>query len=323
MKRRSRTVLGGTLLTALLCLRPLGGRAEPPAGSAPSAAPAPTTSGGPAPSDTPSPPPLRHSGRRLHWDPQFDRMDAPEMVLTGVVAGIALTSYILPPLHTGWTGAIALDEQARSLRAPTLEGQLEARSVSNVGLALLTTYPILVDSLIVAYWYRGSDDVALQMALIDAETFAIVAALQGTANFLSGRQRPYGEECGKTVPGNTVDCETDARYRSFFSGHTSAAFTAASLICAHHEALDLFEGPADALTCATGLVAAATIGTLRIVGDAHYLSDVLVGAAVGTTVGLAVPLLHHYKRAPDNVPRSGFRMTLVPAPTGVQIVGAF
>ena len=35
------------------------------------------------------------------------------------------------------------------------------------------------------------------------------------------------------------------------------------------EALRLFEGPADHVACATGFLAAATIGTLRIVGDAE------------------------------------------------------
>jgi membrane-associated phospholipid phosphatase len=38
-------------------------------------------------------------------------------------------------------------------------------------------------------------------------------------------------------------------------------------------------------------VAAATTGTLRLVGDAHYFSDVFVGAVVGTAVGLGIPLL--------------------------------
>jgi membrane-associated phospholipid phosphatase len=250
-------------------------------------------------------------------------MDAPEMVLTGVAGGIALATNIVKPLNTGWQGGILVDDQVRSIRAPTVDAQLEVRSATDVGLALMTTYPILVDSLIVAYWYRGSADVAVQMILIDAEAFAITGAIEGTANFLSGRQRPYSRDCGNTLASNSIDCATDTRYRSFFSGHTAISFTAASLVCAHHQALDLFESAWDPVTCATGFALATTIGALRIVGDAHYLSDIVTGAFVGTAVGITVPLLHHYRRAADPGPPSSFRLDIVPSPTGAQLMGTF
>jgi len=245
------------------------------------------------------------------------------MVVTGVAAGVALTTNILHPLDTGWASGILIDDQVRSLRAPTLDAQLEVRSASDVGLAIMVTYPVLVDSVIVAYWYRGSDDVALQMALIDVEAFTITGALAGTANFLSGRARPFAQECGGLIPSNSLDCTTDTKNRSFFSGHTSISFTGASLICAHHLALDLFESAADPVMCATGLALATTIGALRIIGDAHYFSDVVVGAAVGTAVGLGIPLLHHYKRAPGPGASSVLRLNLVPSFNGAQLVGTF
>jgi len=283
----------------------------------------PTASTAPA-SDLP-PPPRRHGGTPLRWDPSFDRMDTPEFILTGAAAGVALATNIVSPLKTGWDGPILIDDQMRKLRLPTLDSRLEVRSGTDVGLAVMTTYPIVVDSLIVAYWYRGSSDVALQMALIDAEAFAITGAIEGASNFFSGRARPYSSDCGGAVPANTTDCSTDARYRSFFSGHTAVSFTAAGLICAHHEALHLFESAADDYTCIAGFVAAGAIGTLRMVGDAHYFSDVLVGAVVGTAVGLGIPLLHHYKRAaPDDATSSSdFRLNLVPGFTGAQLVGTF
>jgi membrane-associated phospholipid phosphatase len=295
---------------------------SPAAAQEPAAGPTPTVVTPPA--DQPTPPaPLRHPGTRLSWDRTFNRMDAPEMIFTGVAAGVALATNIIHPLKTGWAGGVLFDDKLRSLRAPTLDAQLEVRTGTDVGLAAITTFPILVDSMIVAYWYRGSSDVALQMALIDAEAFALTGAIEGTTNFLSGRARPYASECGTSVPNNTTDCSSDALYRSFFSGHTAVSFTAAGLICAHHEALHLFESAADTVTCATGLVAAATIGTLRMVGDAHYFSDVFVGSVVGTAVGLGVPLLHHYKRAEPGADSSGLSLHVVPGPTGAQIMGTF
>jgi membrane-associated phospholipid phosphatase len=281
--------------------------AADPVNSDPSASPAPT---------------LRHNGKRLRWDPSFDRMDTPEMVLTGAAAGVALATNIVHPLNTGWQGGVLFDDQVRSIRLPTYDAQLEVRTGTDIGLAAMTTYPILVDAIIVAYWYRGSDDVALQMGLIDLEAFAITGAIEGISNFAAGRARPYAPECGSGVPANTTDCQTDSLNRSFFSGHTAVSFTAAGLICAHHEALELFESPADHLACGLGFVAAAAIGTLRIVGDAHYFSDVFVGAAVGTAVGLGIPLLHHYKRAPGDS-TSYLPLTLLPSPNGAVIVGSF
>jgi membrane-associated phospholipid phosphatase len=271
--------------------------------------------------------PGRHQGTRLSWDPAFNRVDTPELILTGAAVGVALAANILPPRETGWKGGVLFDDDVRrALRLSDYQVRLNARDMSDVGLALITAFPVIVDSLIVAYWYRGSDDVALQMTLIDAEAFAITAALQGAATYLGGRARPYSDDCGGEVPEKNIDCQSHGRYRSFFSGHTAHSFTSASLMCAHHMSLSLFESGADAVTCVSGFVAAGAIGTLRIAGDMHYASDVATGALVGTAVGLGVPLLHHYKRrAPDDGARStgAIEWNVIPLPTGVQIVGAF
>ncbi len=265
--------------------------------------------------------PRRHQGKKLEWDPAFNRMDAPEIVLTSVAAAVALTTAIVPPLTTNWHGGILFDDAARTaLRLPTYQEQLDARDVSDVGLAMITTFPILVDSLIVAYWYRGSDDVALQMTLIDAEAMSVAAALQGTANFFAGRARPYSGDCGGAIASQSSDCNSPSRYRSFFSGHSTLSFTSASLICAHHETLELFESGADLGTCISGFVAASAIATLRVVGDMHYASDVITGAILGTAVGLGIPLLHHYRAETAN---GSSTLRFVPLPTGAQLVGTF
>jgi membrane-associated phospholipid phosphatase len=268
--------------------------------------------------------PQRCTGKQLCWAPTFNRMDVPEMIVTGVAASIAIATNVAPPLNTGWTGGILFDDAVRSaLRLSSYDAQLEVRTGSDLALAVLTSYPILVDSLIVAYWYRGSADVALQMALIDAEALAIAGAVQGASNFFAGRQRPYGSACATGIPANTTDCSTDTLHRSFFSGHTVLGFTGAALICAHHEALRLFDNAgADHLACISAMTAASAIGVMRIMGDAHYFSDVFVGALVGTAIGLGVPLLHHYKRQSSSK-TPAITATLVPTVGGAQIVGTW
>jgi hypothetical protein len=269
--------------------------------------------------------PRRHHGTTLRWDPEFNRVDAPELTLTGVSFSIAIATAIAPPLSTGWHGASSFgpDESVRNaLRLGNYVDRQYARDVSDVLLSVETTFPFMVDSLMVAYWYRGSADVATQMTLIDIEAMSVTAALQGAANFFGGRERPYGRDCGGSVPSNTIDCATNQRYRSFFSGHTSLSFTTAGLVCSHHLRLHLFESDADAITCVTALAAAAATGTLRIVGDQHYLTDVLTGALVGAAVGFGFPLLHHYRvSARDEGPH--LRVMLAPTVNGIMALGEF
>lgn len=64
-----------------------------------------------------------------------------------------------------------------------------------------------------------------------------------------------------------------------------------------------------------GYALAATSGYLRIAADRHYLTDVVVGAVVGSGIGLAVPLLVH--------PRIGDDLRVVPADGGIALAGEF
>ncbi len=84
--------------------------------------------------------------------------------------------------------------------------------------------------------------------------------------------------------------DQDAR-RSFFSGHATWAFATsiffASVYTDYHpdsEYKDYIWGGA------VGLASAVSI--LRVTSGAHFVSDVLVGAAVGSTIGYVIPYLH-------------------------------
>lgn len=66
---------------------------------------------------------------------------------------------------------------------------------------------------------------------------------------------------------------------SFPSGHTTQAFAVASVISAHYDNL-LVD------TAAYGV--AAAVGLARVYHDAHYTSDVVAGAIIGTLVGHSI-----------------------------------
>lgn len=250
------------------------------------------------------------------------------VTLTGGV--ITLAAAIVHPraLHS-LGGPIGFDSDVRkALRADTLASRYRFRDASDVGLSLAVTWPFVADALTTAWWYRGNREAAQEMALIDLQALAITGAVQGTSNVLLSRERPYGRDCGESVPSEAIDCKNSFRYRSFFSGHSAFSFTSAALICMHHFEGELLGGPWDAISCAGGYAVAATTATFRVVADVHYGSDVLLGAVVGTLVGYGVPLFHYRRwggkpRDRASAASSGFRLHLLPAPGGAGLFGTF
>lgn len=128
------------------------------------------------------------------------------------------------------------------------------------------------------------------------------------------RRRPFAQ-FGATRVRAVVDENT-----SFFSGHTALAFTmaAASGTVASIRGYE----SAPFLWIGGGLIAATT-GYLRIAGDAHYLTDVLVGALFGTGIGIAVPLLFHYDVLTDETAPVARRASSADQPFMFSLGGAF
>jgi membrane-associated phospholipid phosphatase len=82
----------------------------------------------------------------------------------------------------------------------------------------------------------------------------------------------------------------------------------AALGCLNHKYLPLYGGGvADALVCPVLLTGAAAVGVSRIINDKHWISDVMVGWAVGGLIGFGLPYGLHY--APSAV-----KVALQPTP---------
>jgi membrane-associated phospholipid phosphatase len=264
-----------------------------------------------------------HTVRPLTW--RWARFSTTDLVVSAVAAGITLASAIVSPRGAHVSGPILFDDAVRTaFRANTLETRYIFRDASDVGLSLMATWPFFADALAGAWWYRGSRDVAEQMALVNLQTLAISGAVQGMANVLVSRERPYGKTCGSPeLPSTAIDCEGSTHYRSFFSGHAAFSFTSAALICVDHFEHGLLGGPWDIVSCAGGYALAATTATFRVLADVHYASDVLAGALIGTLVGYGVPLLHYSHVNIGVVQAGSLRMQIVPSAFGVGAVGTF
>ncbi len=127
--------------------------------------------------------------------------------------------------------------------------------------------------------------------LIVFEGMLINAGLTNLTKVLAKRPRPYAynQINGELIPEDLL--YSRETLRSFFSGHTSIVasntFMAAKM-------LDDFYPDNDAKPYywATAALIPAITGYLRVKAGKHFITDVLVGFAVGATVGWVVPELH-------------------------------
>jgi len=97
---------------------------------------------------------------------------------------------------------------------------------------------------------------------------------------------------------------------SFPSGHTTQAFAVASVISTHYE---------ETWVKCSAYTVAGLVGVARSYHDAHFASDVLAGALIGTLVGQSVVAY--------NQPRRSRQIALLPEVTpglaGVRLTGNF
>jgi membrane-associated phospholipid phosphatase len=122
------------------------------------------------------------------------------------------------------------------------------------------------------------------------EALAATGVVYSTAVNLTNRYRPFTYNLESP---QDLAVQSNSK-KSFFSGHVAlvatSAFFMAKVYDDYHPDSRLkwvFYGTAGALTAATGI--------MRNLAGMHFLSDVLLGATVGTLSGILVPGLHKIK----------------------------
>jgi membrane-associated phospholipid phosphatase len=232
------------------------------------------------------------------WQPAWPKFRDSEYVLTGAAGLCSLGVYFMlnAPSTPRWTGGILLDDTLRDalrLRPPRLRDT--ARTLSNVTAITSVAVLVEVDSLAVPL-LRNKPDIAQQLVLMDAESFAVSSLITNTIVKTIGRARPSYQDCQRDPTFDPLCRSGDTA--SFPSGHTNGAFTAAGLSCAHHSHLALYGSRlADTLACVGEITLAGATGGLRVLGDRHYATDVWTGAIIGFVVGYGMPTLLHYRKA--------------------------
>gem|GEM_PF-7119762 len=169
------------------------------------------------------------------------------------------------------------------------DGRMRARVYSDIGLTLSITAPI-ANTIFSGYQsetLRADRPDREWMAFTGAHALAANWILTETLKRLTARTRPRASFCEDTDLMSCASSSDRQTHKSFPSGHTSFAFTGAGLICLHASQVrtgTLFlsgEG-----WCPAALGVAALTGLLRVNADEHWLSDMIVGAAIGISSSL-------------------------------------
>ena len=270
------------------------------------------------------------STEELVWSDDWRRIHPSAYVVAGVAIGATimfdhLIQFSPEPILTGPS---LFDGPARSaLRAPAEEARDAADVTSDILLIALGSWAG-VDSLLVAGLGYGSSDLAWQLTSIALEAIAADYVIRRWVKALVDRERPFAPECtAEDRASGARECSRRGRSRSFYSAHTSAAFSAAGVLCLSHAYLPLYgSDAADAFACGTAMVMASAIGILRVVADRHWMTDVVVGALIGLGTGLLLPWALHYGWDPTDDDDRDVRVAAAPLGTATPTLsfgGAF
>jgi len=140
---------------------------------------------------------------------------------------------------------------------------------------------------------RGVDARFANSELIYGEALSVNTFLHSVVKFAVRRPRPYTYQLPPGAPCKTRDCDV-----SFYSGHASTAF-AAAVAGSYLFAESAPDRGSRYAMWGFELALASATANLRVRGGMHYYSDVLVGALVGSGVGVLIPVLHGERYRPD------------------------
>ena len=163
---------------------------------------------------------------------------------------------------------------------------------------------LVVSPLSLAVTEPGSNRAGTVLTMY-GETMLINLGLTALIKELVGRTRPYVYNDDPTIPAG-IKSEMSA-VRSFPSGHTADAFTAAVFLSSVFAELNPTSN-ARGWVWGGSLTVASTVGYLRYRSGKHYPTDIIVGAALGALVGYVVPHLHRTDEATG--PEKGGGLTL-------------
>jgi membrane-associated phospholipid phosphatase len=226
----------------------------------------------------------------------------------GTITGATLAIWVLPeffktsiaPAQARWIDAPGIDQEVRN--ALVWPDPAPAALASDI---LVAAVPVGL-----GLWVfleansAGGFKTAAEDLIVVTEAMTVAGALTTVTRYTTARIRPYAYYGGGT--GAPED------HLSFWSGHTTTAFSAAAAAGYVAQMRGYASWP---WIYAVGFTAAGAVSYLRVAGDKHWMTDVVVGAVMGTGIGFLVPWLHRAN------PELGLRV--LPYPQGMAVAGKF
>jgi membrane-associated phospholipid phosphatase len=245
-----------------------------------------------------------------HDDPVFLAAELSGSAATALVLGLSAGG---PETSCGLCGTNALDVAVRNAiylhnsRAPALA----SHAVSSVAAPVLALATVVVPAL--SY---GRPAYALADSVTVMDSALLTLGMTTFTKDIAGRERP-SFHFGRGSETEYADKPSE-RFRSFFSGDTSFAFSVLSSSATLAYERGYVTAP---YAAAFGGVLGVATGTLRMMADMHWLTDVLTGAVVGTATGVALPLLLHPRVREEH--HVSVMPILTPGFSGAAVSGAF
>jgi len=217
-----------------------------------------------------------------------------------ILLGTDFTQEVTGPFHSSkktWVkvggfavlegGLMLLDQPIQQYATDLMSRNPNLKAVSHYVTQFGAAYEIYTLAACGIYGWVFKNEKMKTTTLLATQSYIVAGAMQGLTKFLTGRQRP-----------NYIETESDPRpiFRgpgfslqhgstSFPSGHTTAAFAAATVFAREYK--DRLWVPILSYSAAT------LVGLSRITENAHWASDVFAGAALGYVTGLQVVRNYH------------------------------
>ena len=226
---------------------------------------------------------VRASAPELNYDLRFDL----PYVVVAYASWNTLQSLntVLGARRCRWCSDNAIDRSARNALIWPQSSRSTALTLSDITANTLTPAVTVGLSAILAANDDRFSAVPVDIVLT-AEAAATAGVVAQVMKYSVGRMRPDAN----ALPERPYNGKGNDAYVSFYSGHTSYAF---SLAAAAGTIASMRHYRGAAWVWAAGMTAASITGYLRIAADKHYLTDVLSSAAVSSAIGVAVPYFFH------------------------------
>lgn len=148
---------------------------------------------------------------------------------------------------------------------------------SDVSVAAAVIFPVALDWYDVGYSKEFGEDMAIL-----AESLSLNGGLVTLAKYSAQRPLP------RTYAGDPSLIAEPRGYRSFYSGHTSLTFAALTTGAYTYT----LRHPDTRWPWYLAALVGTSVAFERVAAGKHFPSDVIVGALVGTAVGISVPYFH-------------------------------